>query len=326
MALTAEQVAAASLWLDQYVNAAEQTKEAAARAAQASWLGFEAWYSATATAALAAEMAQMSQAGQDIVAGSAQQFIANIVAIVRGTRPVTIPRPRTPVIRNGAPLPLVHTRPAETYKRAVALGKTHEAALNLAVQRAAQTQLTDLTLAERAAQQSVMEQLGVTTFRRIVRPELSETGSCGLCIAASDRIYTVATLMPIHPPSCKCKTMPIVGDNDPGRSLNKADLKRLYADAGGDDGPSTAAKDLRRTRYRVDEHGEFGPYISKAGDNFRGPNKVALEDDPERAAHMLSKAEPVLATLENRARLGEDVAGPLAYQRDLVSRLRGIAG
>jgi hypothetical protein len=164
-------------------------------------------------------------------------------------------------------------------------------------------------------------ELGVKRYRRVLRPELSVTGSCGLCIAASDRIYRVRELMPIHPPSCKCTTLPIVGDDDPGRSLNRVDLDRLYAEAG-----STAAADLRRTRYKVNEHGEFGPVLTRAGDSFRGPGNVPLENDPERAARMLEKILPVLDSLEVRAAAGEDVTGPLIYQRELAERLREIVG
>jgi hypothetical protein len=148
----------------------------------------------------------------------------------------------------------------------------------------------------------------------VLRPELSDDGACGLCIVAADRVYTVGTLMPIHPPTCRCQTMPIVGDLDPGYSLNRADLERLYADAG-----STNAEELRRTRYRVDMHGEHGPVFSRQGDAFRGPDQVPLENDPARARRMLDKAMPVLDRME---RHGDTPA--LAYQRDLVARLRRI--
>jgi hypothetical protein len=316
MAVSEAQLAEASAWLDQHTAAAERIKEASTKAGISVYLGFNSYYEAAAVAKVAAEAAQISSAGQDVIAGSAQQFIANIVALLKGT-PVRIPRTTQRPIRNGAPLPLVHTRPAEAYRKAVATGKTHDEAVAIALKRAADIQVADLSLAERAAQQSLMEELGITEFRRIVRPELSKTGSCGLCIVAADRIYSVATLMPIHPPSCNCVTMPIIGDDDPGHSLNKADLKRLYADAG-----SNKADDLRRTRYTVNEHGEYGPTIAKEGDSFRGPSNVALEDDPERAARMLAKTLPVLERLEAAG----GPAGPLQYQRDLVARLTAIAG
>jgi hypothetical protein len=38
----------------------------------------------------------------------------------------------------------------------------------------------------------------VTGYRRVIHPELSKSGTCGLCVAAADRIYYVDDLMPIH--------------------------------------------------------------------------------------------------------------------------------
>lgn len=316
MPVTEEQLAAASVWLEQHMAAAQQIHDAAEQAAKSTWLGFEAWYSTAAVTAVATEMAQFSQAGQDRIAGTAQAFIANVVAALRGTR-VAIPQTTLPPVRGeNAPLSLVHTRPAEAYRKAIATGATHDEAVDLAVQRAVRLQTGDLTLAERNAQQSTMDALGITGYRRIVRPELSETGSCGMCIVAADRIYSRDELLPMHN-GCKCKTMPIEGDSDPGQTLNNRDLKRFYADAG-----SNKRDDLLQTRYKVSEHGEWGPVLTKADDNFRGPENVRLEDDPARAARMLAKTLPVLERLEAAG----GPAGPLQYQRDLVARLTGIAG
>lgn len=316
MPVTEEQLAVASVWLEQHMAAAQQIHDAAEQAAKSTWLGFEAWYSTAAVTATAAEMAQFSQAGQDRIAGTAQNFIANVIAVLRGTR-VTIPRTTLPPTRGeNSPLSLVHTRPAEAYRKAVATGATHDDAVAIAVQRGVSLQAGDLKLAERAAQQAVMTELAVTQYRRVVRPELSETGSCGMCIVAADRIYNSGELLPMHG-GCNCKTMPIVGDDDPGRTLNRRDLDRFYTDAG-----SNKRDDLVRTRYTINEHGEYGPMLTKPDDSFRGPTNVRLEDDPERAARMLAKALPVLERLEAAG----GPADPLQYQRDLVSRLTGIAG
>lgn len=315
MSLTAEQLAAADAWLTAHAAAAQQIEDKARQAARATWLGFDAWYSAAAVAAIANETANLSFASQDVIVGAAQNFIANVVASLRGTR-VTIPRtPALPPVRGeSSPLSLVHSRPAETYKRAIATGKTHEEALNLALDRAESLQARDLSLAERAMSQALMEELDIIQFRRVVRPEVSKTGACGLCIAASDRIYDTAVLMPMHE-RCKCKTMPIVGDQDPGNSLNNLDLADLYDQAG-----SNRADDLKRTRYAVNEHGELGPVLTKEGDSFRDASRVRLEDDPARAARLLAQTIPVLAQMERDGA----ARGPLDYQRDLVARLTDI--
>lgn len=313
--------AAVATEVARYAASAEAVKVQAEAAIAGLWASAENFYNPTLVAALAAEAADLSTAGQQTVIGATQEFVTSTLGLISGTRRPPLPRVTLPPIRNGQGLPLVHTRAAERYKRAVATGKSHEDALALATGRAAGLARTDLTLVQRNAQREVMRALGVRQYRRVVRPELSKTGSCGLCIVAADRVYNSDELMPIHPPSCKCITMPIIGDNDPGRSLNREDLDKLYAEAG-----SNKAADLRRTRYQVNQHGEYGPVLTRQGDSFRGPSKVALEDDPERAERMLKAILPVLDSLKERAAKGENVSGPLAYQIELVARLRAIVG
>lgn len=311
MAVTDRQLAEASLWLDQHIAATQEIKQKAAAAAQATWLSFDAWYSAVAVAAVAREMAGLSHASQNLIVGAAQSYIANIVAILTGT---TVALPTTtadlPPVRNGAPLELVHSRPDERYKKGVATGMTPAQAQALAVYRAGDLQVQDMSLVEREAQQYQMRLLGITQFRRVVRPELSKTGACGMCIVASDRIYNSATLMPMHD-RCKCIPMPIIGALDPGNSLNGRDIGSFYT------GNSTQADELKKARYQVNEHGEYGPVLTSYGHHFRGRDQVALEDDPARAARELAKALPVLERME----AGEATADELAYQREYVAKL-----
>lgn len=307
--------AAVAAQVERFAAATESTKEAAAASVRAVWAAFTAWYSAAAVQQAAARAAKLSTAGQQTVLGATREFVGAVVGIIAEQRRGLNPRVPLPPVRNGAPLTLVHSRPAERYRRAIATGKSAEEALNLALGRAETLAWGDLTFMQRVAQRELYEDLGVQAYRRVLRPELSRTGSCGLCIAAADRVYLIHDLMPIHPPTCRCITLPVVGDNDPGINLNRADLERLYADAG-----SSLARDLGNVRYRVDLHGEFGPVLSKVSDRFRGPDRVALEDDPARAARILLKALPVLDRMESHGAS----AGPLGYQRDLVARLRRI--
>jgi hypothetical protein len=57
---------------------------------------------------------------------------------------------------------------------------------------------TDVTLAVRAQYQRTMSKQGAIGWRRILHPELSETGPCGLCVVAADRVYKTEDLLPIH--------------------------------------------------------------------------------------------------------------------------------
>lgn len=307
----------AAVWLESFSAASEELKQATAAAASEAWLGFDQWYSAAAVAAMAAESADSSFAAQQVAAGLAQQYTANVVAAIQQTVMPAQPQRPWQEIRNGVNMRLVHHRPAVAYKKAISTGSSHVEALRLAGVRAADLMYTDLMLEERAAEQAFLRELGISTYRRVIRPELSKTGTCGLCIVAADQVYKTGDLMPLHPPSCKCVVMPIIGDQDPGHQMNREDLDQLYADAG-----SSKAEDLRRTRYTVHQHGEHGPVLTKEGDAFRGPDRVALEDDPERAARMLEATLPTLERLEAAG----GPAGPLAYQRELVARLRRIVG
>lgn len=58
--------------------------------------------------------------------------------------------------------------------------------------------------------------------------------------------------------NCECTVLPIVGQLDPGSGLNNLDLNSLYAHAGD----STNRVDLKRTRYKIDQHGELGPVLT----------------------------------------------------------------
>lgn len=306
------------VWVAQYAAAQQRVANNLAARSTAMWLSFTGWYDAQLVAKLAAESASLSSKAQDLAVGASQRYVANVVAAMRGTS-VRIPPVQVPPIRNGADLLRVHTRPAEAFRKAYATGSSEGEALQAAVKRAQQLAETDVRLAGRATQQQQLKKLDVRGYRRVLHPELAKHGDCGLCVVASDRIYKVDELLPIHG-GCNCETLPIIGENDPGRSLNEEDLKKIYAAAGG----STAGDDLKRVRVTVNHHGEYGPVLTKKGDSFRGPKDVPLENDPERARRMLDKATPVLRRLEERAAAGEDVAGPLAYQRHLADRLRHI--
>lgn len=307
-------------WLDQYTSTLEDLKVQAAAAAEAAWLSFGGWYQTAAVVNVANEMADLSRTAQQTTVGMASQYVEHVLALLTG-KPPRLPSPAAPSIRNGADLTLVHMRPAEAFRRAIATGHEEAEAAEIVRQRAAGLMLTDLSLAAREAERARYAGAKVTRYRRVIRPELSESGSCGLCIVASDQVYTIEDLLPIHPPHCKCTTMPITKDSDPGLRINKSDLKAIYAAAGG----STKASDLQGVRVKVNEHGEFGPVLNRRGDQFRGPKSVALEDDPARSQRMLDKLRPVLADLERRAAGGEDVSGPLTYQRNLIQRLERIA-
>lgn len=118
----------------------------------------------------------------------------------------------------------------------------------------------DLAMANRQASQDAMRASGIKKYRRVLHPELAKYGeSCGLCIAASTRIYSVAELMPIHN-LCNCETVIVDGAKDPGDQINQEDLGVLYGEAGG----TSDGRELKKQRYTVFQHPELGPVLRNA--------------------------------------------------------------
>lgn len=111
-------------------------------------------------------------------------------------------------------------------------------------------------------------------FRRVVHPELNESGqSCGLCIVASTMLYTKRDLLPIHS-MCKCETVEVFRKDgkvyDPGQQINMEDLEVFYREADKAGIGSTHGWDLKKQKYEVVDHPEYGPTLVNVGKNATG--------------------------------------------------------
>ncbi|RJO74163.1 hypothetical protein D5S18_18595 [Nocardia panacis] len=212
------------------------------------------------------------------------------------TKPVTVDVPL-----EDSTTEAVLQRPASTFRYEVSTGSAPEQAANRAAARLDSVVDGNLSLAMRDGQRQALQQAEeqtrgtdqhVTHWRRVFHPELSKGGTCGLCIVASDRTYTVEDLMPIHD-RCKC-TVVAAGEftSDLGRELNKSDFQKLYGDAqaAAEHGSSakfeslwskyvakgryktdnrasfasTRPKFLKKNRYKVEHHHELGPQLVRA--------------------------------------------------------------
>lgn len=166
----------------------------------------------------------------------------------------------------------VYARPAVRYRYERSTDASVEEALADAEDRLQRIAEDDLTVAERDAFWDIVngpDESRVTGYRRVLRPELSKFGACGLCIAAADRVYSREDLMPIHH-RCKCIVLPVMDGKDPGLNLNEDDLKTLYAAAGGTTSGRTknGKAGLERIRVQTVEHGELGPVLVRYGKGF----------------------------------------------------------
>lgn len=257
----------AAFWVDQ-VAAAMAQQTAQTTVAASAWQSFVGWYSPAAIAGIAQEMAATSLAAQEIVAGLITEYVAQVAAVVRGDQRIIVPPIHIPVIRNGVDLEQVHSRPARAYRVEYAKDQDVETSIQAAFDREVELLEADLMLAAREAELEAMRELDVTHYRRVLRPELSKTGSCLLCVAASIKVYTISDLLPIHI-RCKCRTMPIIDGEDPAEQLNEQDRKRVYAEAGVQN-----RSGLSNLRVKVNEHGELGPVLTVKGHRFTGEDDL----------------------------------------------------
>lgn len=176
----------------------------------------------------------------------------------------------------------VYGRPADQYRYARSQGADEATAVKRATERAVALASDDVDLAMRAQSTHTLTQRHAIGYRRVIHPELPTMASlkagdppppvCGLCVAASTRLYGPTEPMPIHD-NCRCVPMGLyeAGD-DVGGAINDAALKLLYAQAGN----TTDRQALSHTRYSVHTHGELGPVLRLHGEHFDGPRDIAL--------------------------------------------------
>lgn len=280
---------------------------------------FTGWYDQSSVDAVARRISQRVMAAQRSSAASTDAYLSRVLSEMLG-EPVRLTGP----IRITGPLRLgvtdmatVYTRPAETYRYLRSVGYPDDPALSAAIDRLDAMARTDVELAKREQTHEVLVARGeVRGYRRVIRPEMSKSGTCGLCVVASQQVYSTDELMPLHD-RCQCEALPITREHDPGAAMNDDDLEAIYAAAGG-----TSGKDLKRVR--VENHGELGPRLVD-GDHkskTKGPTKPAVSPGSRYSPAYLDMAEGKLADFEARAAAGESVQAGLDYWRNHVATVR----
>lgn len=254
--------------VDAHAAARERLTAAATTAAAEATQEFTGWYDTAAITSFATGIAASAETAQRQTAKVTDAYLARVSSQLRGRRV----QPVGPIPVNGLRAGITHEgaygRLADNFRYLVSAGMDEAAATERVVTRAQVMAATDTDLAFRA-QVHRFTSTRHLNYRRVVHPEFAKDGTCGLCIAASDRVYHRDDLMPIHA-RCHCTVAPVVGEADPGLSLNAIDLRALYDRAG-----DTSAAKLKRTRYTVHEHAELGPTLTEQGHHFRGPAEVA---------------------------------------------------
>jgi hypothetical protein len=248
------------------------------------WASFSAYWAGDSVVDIAQRISRLVIAGQRNVgrlteAHLRQQFRRMGLELPRGTI-VDLP----PDLRLGADAPEVYQRPVRQVRYLDSVGTLLDDAVEQATDRLVKQIESDLQLARAEASKQlyfVTNPKQITGWRRIIHPELGNV--CGLCIAASDRIYQRIQRMDLHP-GCKCTTLPITTEDDPGRKLNAEDLSRIYAAAGG----TTESRALAQVRVEVKRNGELGDILVPEGVKMKGPGQVKRQLS-DRAAELRRK-------------------------------------
>lgn len=306
-------------WSLREANATAKVTTRAQQSIAPLWATFAGWYAATQTARLAQQSLDVVQPAREAVGAIATGYMGEVLAALGAPRRASA-KLQLPPARQGADMVKVYSRPAAEYRDVFSMTGDQEAAVQAAVARFRRLVEDDIMLAQRDGEHETMVQAGIERYRRIIHPELSESRTtCGLCIAASQRIYRIQELRPVHG-HCNCSSAPLAAGYDP-QEANEVDLKAVYAAAGD----STNKDQLKRTRFAVNEHGELGPVLTVKGQKFRGRDDLAQRRDPEQNRRDLQTLNDVLAQLTRRSKDGEDLADPLAYQRRRIERLTHAA-
>ncbi|WP_054686468.1 hypothetical protein [Microbacterium sp. No. 7] len=249
--------------------------------------------------------------------------------------------------RSGTPIVEVYKRPARQVEHELRKALESTDATKTITERIEQIVEADLAAAARDEQQRVIDATPaekVIGYRRVIHPELSKTGTCGLCIVASSRFYTRDDLLDLHD-RCKCTVAPLTASNDPGLRLNREDLDKLYEAAG-----SNYAEDLKRISIRTVEHGELGPILVQKGHHYKDVAEVNRQSSrrvftgyskPTKAsnainwAQMRDTSERSIEILEDARRRGtnlidltgsgretpvRDIDEAIQFHRNLIAR------
>lgn len=177
----------------------------------------------------------------------------------------------TSVLRNGADPEQVYARPFVDMRTALANGSTMSDAISKGAFRAQDLARTEVQLARRGAGLRARGQnKNIVGYLRV----LSGAENCALCYVASTQRYRKGDLLPIHP-GCDCGEMPIYGTTDVGQVIDQERLDATHESIAERFGISDrSARAIDYSKIAVRQHGELGPVLTVADQNFTGPSDL----------------------------------------------------
>lgn len=276
------------------------------------WAPFDGWYRPSLVQDVSEQAAAVVSAGQAGTAGLADSYLAASTTLVRGaaTAPAGVsPAMREP-LRHGVTGPEVQARVAQEFRWQIFRGLDPDSALGVAMNRARESASQDLNLAFQRQVADFTRKRQVQRFRRVTRGEKA----CGLCVAASNRVYTRGDLMPMHS-RCRCSVIEVGSVLGGGRIVSDEEYLAL---AGAS--RSLSSSDLKDVRYVVDEHGELGPVLRNATQRVSGVDSRGRVEGKSPAPPQAKRLDPAhglngLSTSE-LARKEAIAQKSLAFARD----------
>lgn len=298
------------------------------------------WFNKTAEKAVRRQMAEVVRDAQEVIADLTGGYLDDVFDLMD----IRVPRS---AIDKAVVLPkqlrkvdpdTQWRRPGSAARFAKMKGIDDLEAQIVAQERAEEMARMDLQLAAQEAERQKYNLAADETLvghRRVLRPEMSESGPCGLCIVAATRIYKVGELKPLHG-GCCCGSMPVTIAADPALRMNKDDfevwmergedaekelqkvgvtrdrLNSWYAAAGGTD-----REGLQRIRVRTASHGEIGPVLVNNKYAFRDPEATRKRAEKKRDPdEMWAIQDRLVKKFEQMLAAGnKDVAGSLEFHR-----------
>lgn len=175
-------------------------------------------------------------------------------------------------IRGGVSLEEVYSRPFKEVWTGLSRGKTLEESIEDGANRLRQLVETDIQLAHTHVSRNILsKKTNVVGFRRVPQGAYS----CALCLVASTQRYHKFNLMAIHP-GCDCRVAPIISEVNVPQVMDKELLDQIHDAIARQFGISS--RDARKIDYRkillTREHGEYGPTLTVAQNNFTGPSQL----------------------------------------------------
>lgn len=256
------------------LQAAYLTQQATTRATVAAylnlmWAKLTSWRTPDADA-FAQQAAAVVAGGQQRTAAITAAYLAHAVTAAGGKAGTANLAGLDDTGIRGVPAQQVYRRPFEQLWWDLSKDVPLPDAVGSAGDRLQELAASDLQLAKTHTSQRILSRsTGVVGARRALS---AKSTHCALCLLVADRVYKKQDLQPMHP-GCGCTPVPVFAGQDPAPQVDpaavhdavRADLGDKYVSASGRRG----AEDYRHLVV-VHQHGELGPVLSVAGQNWRG--------------------------------------------------------